>query len=440
MAADIAKQIRKRADAVRMLGEYVGFFEFMVWSSLRKRELLLLFGQNLVNIHQVFGTPLSEVPLSNTCRVAAVLLKSNGTLQAASGHPPVINHYVIAVTIVGAAQPDVLGEWPDALAQRSGTAAVAARKAGLALKVTDTTGDCGIDCMAYYDGESRTSATFVALRGELADFMVANRADPAWQSVFRICQEAPVQRGEAAAASSKGCLPKPVQGGMGPPVAPPCSSLSSSSSSSASGSSTAGSASSGGPAMPPPPLPPPAESPPPASQPAHPPPPVDSLTSSAPAAGPLLEDHCSLIVHAGKAGLADASGDKASLADASGDTGSFLDWLRARPKDELMSLVCDYKTWKATEEKWLAERGPRQVVKKNMTAKQRSDTTLRFRYATAEGYQHWRAHAGETSKAPLKDLVQQSSTNIIVKPRMTDSWRIVQHMGPGFMCNICPGN
>ena len=285
----IAKQIRDRSDEVRILGEYIGWFEVLVWSSLRKRELLLLFGQNLVNIHQVFGAPLSEVPLSNTCRVAAVLLKSNGTLQAASGHPPVINHYVIAVAIVGADQPAVLDAWPAPLAQRCGTAAVAARKVGLALKVTDTTGECGIGCMAYYDGESRTSATFVALRAELADFMVANRADPAWQSVFRICQESPVQRGEAAAASSKGCPPKPVQGGLGPPVAPPRSSSSSSSSSSALGSSTAGSASSGGPAVPPPPLPPPASPPPPASQPAHPPPPVDLVTSSAPTAGHRLK-------------------------------------------------------------------------------------------------------------------------------------------------------
>ena len=105
---------------------------------------------------------------------------------------------------------------------------------------------------------------------------------------------------------------------------------------------------------------------------------------------------------------------KAGLADASGDTGSFLDWLRARPKDELMSLVCNYNTWKASEEKWLAQRSPRQVVKKNMAAKQRSDTILRFRYATAEGYQYWMAHAGETSKAPLKDMVQQSDTTTIV--------------------------
>jgi hypothetical protein len=171
MAEGQSEQVNGRAETIRAAGEHVGFFEFLVWGHLRDRVVHMLFGDNLINLATLFGGPLCQVALENDCHVAAVSLVAGGGLLASRTDIRCVNHFVIAVPVVGAA----------ASASASRSAAVAARKAGFALKLTNATGDCGIDCMTFFDGLSRTPASFGTLRGELADFMVEHSADPAWQ-------------------------------------------------------------------------------------------------------------------------------------------------------------------------------------------------------------------------------------------------------------------
>ena len=58
MADAIAVAMFARADAIRQNGEYIGLFEFLLWSHLRQRPVQLLFGSNLVDLASVVGIPI----------------------------------------------------------------------------------------------------------------------------------------------------------------------------------------------------------------------------------------------------------------------------------------------------------------------------------------------------------------------------------------------
>ena len=377
MESGIADAISVRAGNIRELGVYVGFFEFMVWGALRGVEVLMLFGDHLVNLQELFGGSLAMVALEHTCRVAAVLMRPDGRMDASRGARPKVNHYVIAVPIAGvpavAVHPKLALE-----AGRAGSASAAARRAGLALKITDTYGDCGIDCMTFFDGVGRSPATWSAMRNDLADYMVAHRSDPAWHDVFRVCQEAPLPE----EVVSKPCKAPGAIGGMGPAVVPPFGPLISYGSSSSSSSSTGLPSSSSGL---PPPLPSPAvgaPSVPPPSPPPLPPPADDPPDLPQPLLGPVA--------------------DSSVAADL---PGSFVAWLRARPQDELSVLAKDYQTFKQTEAKWLAEHMPLRARKNTEPKKRRNTASLvRFRLATGIAYQSWKQSAGASSASPLKDI------------------------------------
>jgi hypothetical protein len=392
MAPSVAEVIKGRAETIRSLGAFVGFFEFMVWGQLRERVVHMLFGDNLVNLANLFGRPLANIGLDNDCHVAAVSLVAGGDLRTAPDCGSGVNHFVIAVPIVGSVP----------VASKSRSAAVAARKAGFALKLTDATGDCGIDAMTFFDGVGRTSASFGTLREELADFMVGHCDNLVWQEVFGLCAEA---GGVPPPAGSKPNVPDGGKGGMGPSTSSSTSSASCSSASSSSalvGSSPSSGLEGSGPSsglvgsspssgmvssaalLGPAPLPPPVEEP------------------------PRAEDPPPAVV-----------------------AGSFVEWLAARPNDELTKMVVDYKTFKAAETKWL-ERHPRgpTVIKSKIT-KKRANTSVLFRHATATAYTAWRDGPGATSTCPLKVLVHGQSTF---------SWTgySKQKMVSGFPINITP--
>lgn len=387
MEAGIADAMSDRAEIIRELGEYIGFFEFMVWGFLRSVELLMLFGDHLVNLPELFGGSLPVVALENPCRVAAVRLRKGGRMDAASGNPPIINHYVIALPIVGVHSAAAHSSLPDK-SGKAGSAAVAARRAGLALKLTNAEGDCGIDCMVFFDGLSRTAASFAAMRTELADFMVANRNNPAWQDVFRSCQEAPVHDDKAPKPAKLG----KVTGGMGPAPAPLAGTMISYGSSSSSSSSAYSSSASSGlplplsmpvaeaphlPSVSLPPLPPPFADAPPLL------PPLGSPSSSVPSSVPGPADMSSLV---------------------SAPPQSFVAWLRARPKAELDLLAKDYKSFKKSQDKWLAEHPPLRLAKHVSPKKEKKNTLVRYRLATGIAYQRWKEVEGASSSSPLKDM------------------------------------
>jgi hypothetical protein len=202
VAADSSDKVQKLAETICLLGEHIGFFEFMVWGHLRERVVNKLFGNNLVSVTKMFGPPLDMVPLENACHVTAVIVAAKEDLIAARSDIRRVSHFVIAV-------PITCGR---AVSSTSRLAAVAAWKAGFALKLTHSTEDCGIDCMTFYDGLSITEASFGTLRTELADFMVEQADYLVRQEVLGLCSES----GQAHPEVSNKKVLDSGKGGMGP--------------------------------------------------------------------------------------------------------------------------------------------------------------------------------------------------------------------------------
>ena len=56
-SADVAAAIAQRATNVRRMGAYVGFWEWLIYSAMRDRPVLMLFGSNIVNIRELSVPP-----------------------------------------------------------------------------------------------------------------------------------------------------------------------------------------------------------------------------------------------------------------------------------------------------------------------------------------------------------------------------------------------
>lgn len=60
-------RILERAAEVRRMGCYVGFWEFVCWGELTQSRVLILFGENLVDVREQFAPDLPALPA--TCPV-----------------------------------------------------------------------------------------------------------------------------------------------------------------------------------------------------------------------------------------------------------------------------------------------------------------------------------------------------------------------------------
>ena len=81
---------------------------------------------------------------------------------------------------------------------------------GWLLKETQALGDCGIDCMAYYDEVARSDASWRKIRHEIYMFMNSVKHIPTWQDAFVACQEVDESSNVSKSWES-------MVGGMGPP-------------------------------------------------------------------------------------------------------------------------------------------------------------------------------------------------------------------------------
>lgn len=193
--ADVARSIRRRAAEVRHMGEYIGFWEWVVWSFLRDVPVHMLFGSTIVDVRRVFG-PAAPAPKGGIHRVAAVQCSGGGYRSAAvqtnRGHVPIVNHF-----LVGTATNAVVNvEEATSLREIRGDkcAARAAMRVGWVLKHTTRAGDCGIDVMAYHAGLVRVPSTWQKIRADLAKFMLDVQDQKDWQDAFVACQDAPPQQ------------------------------------------------------------------------------------------------------------------------------------------------------------------------------------------------------------------------------------------------------
>ena len=89
--------LEARADEVKQVSEWIGLFEWLVWSELRHVNVHLLFGINVLNVRAFVGASAIEDAGTQIHRACGVGLADNVWLSAApQGHAAVaMNHWVI---------------------------------------------------------------------------------------------------------------------------------------------------------------------------------------------------------------------------------------------------------------------------------------------------------------------------------------------------------
>lgn len=207
MPDSVCAAIECRAHEVARLGEFIVFFEWLVWGHLRKTTVLIQMGSNVVHVQELFGCALPAFEPVAVHRVAAVRTSQHGWLSAdvpGSYGEFDCNHFVIALPIEGRPAPLLQKVLTKQKSEFRSTAREEALVAGWSLKASDTNGDCGIDTMSYHAGEPRCSPTWRRIRKELSQFMISVRTCPLWQDAFVCCQEF---GGVEAAVDSKATKP-----------------------------------------------------------------------------------------------------------------------------------------------------------------------------------------------------------------------------------------
>jgi len=389
---------------VRKLGEYIGFFEFVVAALSKQVEVLVLFGEHIINVVDAFASDLKPCTSGwPVARIAAVVgARTWLSVEAEDGSYRAPGHFVIGQACEGG----VIRPSPGAL---TSSAVRAAMKVNWHLRPTDLRGDCGIDALCYHLGYPRHRAVFEQFRRELADFMVLNADDARWHNVFRQC-------GEMDSA------PRPLPAALGPPPKPVAlwgaPSASSSSASASASCPSAASCQPEGVASPPgvpPPLPPPRVGPSSEDQVLEDAPPEAACPSAAscqpegvasppgvppplspPRVGPSSED---LV-------LEDAPPEAARQARPPvqvGGGGRFAEWLKAMSTDELTRATASPEAFRDAEQAWRTRLQLPKPEGKPRAMKQRCPHALHYRLALGTSFLRWRAVEGRASSTALKD-------------------------------------
>jgi hypothetical protein len=82
MPASLSAAIELRAHEVATLGQWIGFFDWLVWGHIRKVTVLIQMGNNVVHVKDVFGCDLPAFDPVAIHRVAAVRTSPDGWLSA----------------------------------------------------------------------------------------------------------------------------------------------------------------------------------------------------------------------------------------------------------------------------------------------------------------------------------------------------------------------
>jgi hypothetical protein len=370
MSARAKHEIEERAQNIRGLGRWVGFFEWLVWGELRNARILILFGREVFQLREIMGFPLPPRGHLETHRVGAVILNDgkwrSAVVPRADGElpcVPVVNHFVIGKPFKGARACQSPGAPDSALA--------AAASAGWLLCETNATGDCGPDVMAHFAQRERCPTVWKAIRAEIADFMMTVSGDEMWQDCFALCSElgrgaaeaprprAPpamlafgIDKASSPAASSSSC-PHDLSGGLGPRSVP------------------------------------------------------DLPRRPAPLPPPLEEDH---------------SLDVALSAVASSAPVTFVQWLKGLPHDLLNDVTKDYYSFKEAEDRWRAVALRGRPAAKPLPRRKHASTRVTFKLATGLAYLAWKKDEGANCKAPLKDFLVKVRRYTGRPPKKDRTW------------------
>ena len=130
-------------------GTHIGKFEFLVWSILRRKRVWILFGGEPYDVAEVYGAALPLPEFTSTARVVGCRYFAD-TCYRVNAECTDLNHWLIG-------KRKAAGEPPESYYKN--LAGAVAEHAGWSIRKTVAQGDCGIDCMAYYDGRPRTAET-----------------------------------------------------------------------------------------------------------------------------------------------------------------------------------------------------------------------------------------------------------------------------------------
>ena len=97
-----ATALHNRAAQIREPGVYIGFLEWVIWGLANQMTVLMLFGDAIQDIIDMFA-PLAvsdDLRVSwAQARVAVVRCTPGGEVQAASGLHPLVNHFMIGSAV-----------------------------------------------------------------------------------------------------------------------------------------------------------------------------------------------------------------------------------------------------------------------------------------------------------------------------------------------------
>ena len=216
---DIVAAIIARAEVVGRPRGYTGFFDFVAFSAMRRRRLLLRLPDGVMDMVSAFAPNI----VNDTWSVAPfhVQLVACRDQQRAwvMADLSAASHFYAGVPI------------PAQAVQGSGIVSQCLRL-GIAAMATAADGDCALDALCIAEGTTRSLTSRVLLRAEMRTFMISVAGDPRWHSIWRACQEhsvpaAPVESRISASAASAAAPAAPAEAGSsaaaanaGPSAAP----------------------------------------------------------------------------------------------------------------------------------------------------------------------------------------------------------------------------
>ena len=441
-------EIRNRAVAVRKLGTYIGFFEWVAWAALKEVRLEMLFGNHVLDLLD-FLAPWVASGSAAVCRVAVVEFLGPDKYRSASLKKGLCaNHFVAAKkTSSPLASSPSSADISDAK--------LAAMKHGWMLLPTDATGNCGIDAMCQALSSERSRESWLETRREIADFMDAVADVELWQELWANCAENALQGSGAEGV------------GLGPPLGASCFSAASGASSSSSSSSKLPS---GLGSIPPscispkplldllPPfdfslsLPPPAFPPP-----THQDDEVasslsmsddigdgmveDTLVDSAPnisddIGDDMVEDACAVVA------VCDAGLEPEPVAPPVAVAGRlpFAEYIMQMPLAKLTKCSSDYEAWRECEREWLVEFGASSCDDTSPSKRRHPhrSSKLQHRLVVGRRFALWLETDGKHSKSSLKEFLLSIRCYADGKPPKNDrvwlasclkAWRALEKDG-----------
>ena len=173
--------IVRRLCEVRKPGRYLGFLEWIAWGVHWNRRVLMLYGDQVWDLMELFAPALPARKFEGECRVAAVRVQTHGEMLSASAHL-LPNHFLIGVAS-GHARDEGSPTHPSTSARR------AALHVGWLLKDTVMQGDCGVDVMAYHLGLERGQPSWNLIRNSIVAFLSVHMHEALWQDIAEVCQE-----------------------------------------------------------------------------------------------------------------------------------------------------------------------------------------------------------------------------------------------------------